>query len=46
MAINRLGKDFTNPTSERGVISNIYIELKMLDPRESNNLILKNGLQS
>ena len=30
-------KIFTNPTSERGLISNIYKELKKLDSRESNN---------
>jgi hypothetical protein len=26
-------KIFTNPTSDRGLISNIYKELKKLDPR-------------
>jgi hypothetical protein len=36
---------FTNPTSDRGLISNIYKELKKLDSRESNNNI-KNGVQS
>jgi hypothetical protein len=36
---------FTNPKSERGLISNIYKELKKLDSRNSNNLI-KNGIQS
>ena len=30
-------KIFTNPTSDRGIISNIYKELKKLDARESNN---------
>ena len=30
---------FTNPTSDRGVISNIYKQLKKLDPREPNNPI-------
>jgi hypothetical protein len=28
---------FTNPTSNRGLISNTYKELKKLDSRESNN---------
>ena len=37
-------KIFTNPTSDRGLISNIYKELKKLDPREPNNAI-KNGVQ-
>ena len=32
---------FTNPTSDRGLISNIYKELKKLDPREPNNPITK-----
>ena len=35
---------FTNPTSDRGLISNIYKELKKLDPREPNNPI-KTGVQ-
>ena len=35
-------KIFTNPTSNRGIISNMYKELKKLDSRESNNPI-KNG---
>jgi hypothetical protein len=38
-------KIFTNPTSVRGLISNIYKELKKLDSRKSNNSI-KNGVQS
>ena len=34
-----------NPTSDRGLISNIYKELKKLVSRESNNSI-KSGVQS
>ena len=37
-------KIFINPTSDRGLISNMYKELKKLDPREPNNPI-KNGVQ-
>ena len=36
---------FTNPKSDRGLISNIYKELKKLDSRNSNYPI-KNGVQS
>jgi hypothetical protein len=32
---------FTNPKSDRGLISNIYQELKKLDTRKSNNPIKK-----
>ena len=39
------GKIFTNPTSERGLISNIYIELKKLHSRESSNSIKKWGTE-
>ena len=38
-------KIFTKPTSIRGLIFNIYKELKKLDSREPNNHI-KNGVQS
>jgi hypothetical protein len=38
-------KIITNPKSDRGIISNIYKELKNLDSRNSNNPI-KNGVQS
>jgi hypothetical protein len=36
---------FTNPKTDRGLISNIYKELKKMDSRKSNNPI-KNGAQS
>ena len=32
---------FTNPTSDRGLISNIYKELKKMDSRKSNKPIKK-----
>jgi hypothetical protein len=38
-------KIFTNPTSNRELISNIYREFKKLDATEPNNPI-KNGVQS
>ena len=38
-------KIFTNSTSDRGLTSNIYKELKKLDFTEPNNMI-KNGLHS
>jgi hypothetical protein len=36
-------KTFTNSKSDRGLISNIYKELKKLDSREPNNHIKKWG---
>ena len=38
-------KIFTNSTTDRGLISKVFKELKKLDTRESNNPI-KNGVQS
>jgi hypothetical protein len=38
-------KIFTNPTSDRGLLSKIYKEFKKVDSREPNNPI-KNGVQS
>jgi len=38
-------KIFINPTTNRGLMSNLYKELKKLDTRESNNPF-KNGVQS
>jgi hypothetical protein len=38
-------KIFTNPKSDRGLISNIYEELKKFDSRKPNNPI-KNGVES
>jgi hypothetical protein len=34
---------FKNPTSDRGLISNMYKELKKLDSRNSNNCLKKWG---
>ena len=36
-------KMFSNPTSDRALISKVYKELKKLDSRESNNPIKKWG---
>ena len=35
----------TNPKSDRGLISNIYKELKKVEPREPNNPIKKWGTE-
>jgi hypothetical protein len=40
-----LGKVFTNPKSDRGLISNIYKELKKVDSRKSNNPIKNWGTE-
>ena len=43
MAAYRMGKDLHQLTSDRGLISNIYKELKKLDIKIANNSILKWG---
>ena len=40
-----MGKIFINTTSDRGLISNTYKELKNLDPKEPNNHIKKWGTE-
>ena len=44
MAAHRMGKIITNPTSDRGLISKIYKELKKLVTKTPNHPI-KNGVQ-
>jgi hypothetical protein len=39
-------KKSTDPTCNRGLISNIYKELKKIDSRESKKKSIKNGVQS
>jgi hypothetical protein len=39
-------KIFTNPTFARGLISNMYKELKKLDSRQANNPIFKMGYRA
>jgi hypothetical protein len=39
------GRVFTNPTSDRGLIFNIYKELKKIDCREPNNPVKKWGTE-
>jgi hypothetical protein len=38
-------KTFTNPKSDRGLMSNVYKELKKFDSRKLNNPIEKIGLE-
>jgi hypothetical protein len=37
---------FTNPKSDRGLISNIYKELKKMNPRKTKLILLKMGYRA
>jgi hypothetical protein len=44
--IHKTKRIFINPTSHRGLISKIHKELKKVDIRKPNNLILKVGCRA
>ena len=45
MAFYRLGKNFTNPTSERGLIFKMHKELKMLPSKKPSIPFKKLGIE-